>query len=101
MSVPVLIIVYPITITSGVLRFFARLFPTTPIGQQIPVAVVAIVSILSVIHTQGWINISIIDSLPLKNYSLEWFPIAVITTIIGYLVSLMLKNQQTIVYEKE
>ena len=83
------------------LILIARFVPTKPIAQQIPVAVVAIVSILSVIHTQGWINISIIDSLPLKDYSLEWFPIAVITTIIGYLVSLMLKNQQTIVYEKE
>ena len=101
MSVPVLSIVYPIAITSVLLILIARFVPTKPIAQQIPVAVVAIVSILSVIHTQGWINISIIDSLPLKDYSLEWFPIAVITTIIGYLVSLMLKNQQTIVYEKE
>jgi len=42
-----------------------------------------------------------IDSLPLKDYSLEWFPIAVVTTIIGYIVATMVKNQKPIVYEKE
>ena len=101
MSVPVLSIVYPIAITSVLLILLARFVPTKPIAQQIPVAIVSIVSILSVIHTQGWIKLSFIDSLPLKSYSLEWFPIAIVTTIIGYIVAAMVKKQKPIVYEKE
>lgn len=101
MSVPVLSIVYPIAITSVLLILLARFIPTKPIAQQIPVAVVSIISILSVIHTQGWIKLSFIGNLPLKDYSLEWFPIAVITTIIGYIVAPLFKKQKTIVYEKE
>lgn len=101
MSVPVLSIVYPVAITSVFLILLARFIPTKPIAQQIPVAVVSIISILSVIHTQGWFKLSLIDNLPLKDYSLEWFPIAVITTIIGYIVAPLFKKQKIIVYEKE
>lgn len=101
MSVPVLSIVYPIAITSVLLILIARFVPTKPIAQQIPVAVVTIVSILSVIHTQGWIKMSFIDSLPLKQYSLEWFPIAVVFTIVGYIVAVLVKHQSPIVYEKD
>ncbi|AQM41897.1 branched-chain amino acid transport system II carrier protein [Staphylococcus cohnii] len=101
MSVPVLSIVYPVAITSVLLILLARFIPTKPIAQQIPVAVVSIISILSVIHTQGWFKLSLIDNLPLKDYSLEWFPIAVITTIIGYIVAPLFKKQKIIVYEKE
>lgn len=101
MSVPVLSIVYPVAITSVLLILIARFVPTKPIAQQIPVAVVSIVSILSVVHTQGWIKLGLIDNLPLKDYSLEWFPIAVITTIIGYIVAPLFKKQENIVYEKE
>ncbi|MGI2268280.1 branched-chain amino acid-like transporter carrier protein BrnQ3 [Staphylococcus cohnii] len=101
MSVPVLSIVYPVAITSVLLILIARFVPTKPIAQQIPVAVVSIVSILSVVHTQGWIKLGLIDNLPLKDYSLEWFPIAVITTIIGYIVAPLFKKQETILYEKE
>ncbi|MDE1708787.1 branched-chain amino acid-like transporter carrier protein BrnQ3 [Staphylococcus cohnii] len=101
MSVPVLSIVYPVAITSVLLILIARFVPTKPIAQQIPVAVVSIVSILSVVHSQGWIKLGLIDNLPLKDYSLEWFPIAVFTTIIGYIVAPLFKKQKTIIYEKE
>ena len=40
------------------------------------------------------------DYLWLKDYSLEWFPIAVITTIIAYIIGAFIK-QQPIVYQKE
>ncbi|MDI9230111.1 branched-chain amino acid-like transporter carrier protein BrnQ3 [Staphylococcus caprae] len=100
MSVPVLSIVYPIAITVVLLILIARFVPTKPIAQQIPLVVIAIESILSLITTQGWIKISFIDHLPLKHYSLEWFPIAVVATIIGYIVSYFVK-QKTIAYQKE
>ncbi|WP_436881592.1 branched-chain amino acid-like transporter carrier protein BrnQ3 [Staphylococcus gallinarum] len=101
MSVPVLSIVYPVAITIILLILLARLIPTKPIAQQIPIAIVSIISVLSVIHTQGWLKLNFIDSLPLKQYSLEWFPIAVIFTIIGYIVAAFVKKQSPIVYEKE
>lgn len=101
MSVPVLSVVYPIAITSVLLILLARLFPTKPIAQRIPVAVVSIVAILSIIDSQGWIKMSFIQALPLKQYSLEWFPVAVVFTIIGYIVSIFVKNEKPIVYEKE
>ncbi|AVQ36230.1 branched-chain amino acid-like transporter carrier protein BrnQ3 [Staphylococcus kloosii] len=101
MSVPVLSVVYPIAITSVLLILLARLFPTKPIAQRIPVAVVTIVAILSIIDSQGWIKIGFIQALPLKQYSLEWFPVAVVFTIIGYIVAVFVKNEKQIVYEKE
>ena len=75
MSVPVLSIVYPIAITVVLLILVARFIPTKPIAQQIPLLIVAIESIFSLITTQGWFKISFIDHLPLKQHSLEWFPI--------------------------
>ncbi|WP_285489890.1 branched-chain amino acid-like transporter carrier protein BrnQ3 [Staphylococcus haemolyticus] len=100
MSVPVLSVIYPIAITVVLLILLARFIPTKPIAQQIPIAVISIVSILSVISTNGWVKMSFIDALPLKQYSLEWFPIAVIATIIGYIVAKFVK-QDYIIYQKE
>ncbi|WP_278925640.1 branched-chain amino acid-like transporter carrier protein BrnQ3 [Staphylococcus auricularis] len=101
LSVPVLSIVYPIAITVVLLILLARYIPTKPIAQRIPVIIVTIVSILSVAHTEGWITLNFIESLPFHEYSLEWFPISVIATIIGYIVSYFTSKQEVIVYEKE
>ncbi|WP_213563250.1 branched-chain amino acid-like transporter carrier protein BrnQ3 [Staphylococcus auricularis] len=101
LSVPVLSIVYPIAITVVLLILLARYIPTKPIAQRIPVIIVTIISILSVAHTEGWITLNFIESLPFHEYSLEWFPISVIATIIGYIVSYFTSKQEVIVYEKE
>lgn len=101
LSIPVLLIVYPIAITTVLLILIARLVPTRPITQQITVAVVTIESILSVISANGWAKIDFIKQLPLHEHSLEWFPIAVVTMIIGYIVGAFMKNSDIIVYEKE
>ncbi|WP_086427810.1 branched-chain amino acid-like transporter carrier protein BrnQ3 [Staphylococcus cornubiensis] len=101
LSIPVLLIVYPIAITTVLLILIARLVPTRPITQQITVAVVTIESILSVINANKWVKIDFINQLPLHEYSLEWFPIAVIAMIIGYVVGAFMKNADIIVYEKE
>ena len=98
MSVPVLSVIYPVAITVILLILIARFIPTKRIAQQIPL-IVAIESILSLITTQGWIRISFIDDLPLKEYSLEWFPIAVVATLVGYMISYFVK-QSNIVYQR-
>ena len=101
MSLPVLNIVYPIAITTVFLILIARFVPTKRITQQIPITFVAITSILSVINELGWIKLSFLEHLPLKAYALEWFPIAVVATLLGYVIGFFVKNQSPIVYEKE
>ncbi|OHP87031.1 branched-chain amino acid transport system II carrier protein [Staphylococcus sp. HMSC063D03] len=100
MSVPVLSIIYPVAITVVLLILLARFIPTKRIAQQIPIVVVSIISVLSVMSTSGWIKMPFIAHLPLKQYSLEWLPIAVIATVIGYIVSIFIK-QEHIIYQKE
>lgn len=100
MSVPVLSVIYPVAITVVLLILLARFVPTKPIAQQIPVIVVSILSILSVISTNGWYKMNFIEMLPLKQHSLEWLPVAIIATIIGYIVAYFVK-QSPIVYKKE
>ncbi|MCG3398585.1 branched-chain amino acid-like transporter carrier protein BrnQ3 [Staphylococcus massiliensis] len=101
MSVPVLSVVYPIAITTVLLILIARFVPMKPITQQITVLVVTIVSILSVIHSLGVKALDFMNHLPLKSYSLEWFPIMIIGLIIGYLIGIFFKKQSAIVYQKE
>ncbi|UXR70840.1 MULTISPECIES: branched-chain amino acid transport system II carrier protein [unclassified Staphylococcus] len=101
LSIPVLLIIYPVAITTVLLILIARFVPTRRITQQITVAVVALESILSVFNTNGWIKMPFIESLPFHEYSLEWFPIAVITLLIAYAIGAFVKSSNIIVYEKE
>lgn len=94
MSIPVLSIVYPVAITVVLLILIAKFIPTKRISQQIPVIIVFILSIFSVISKLGWLKINFIESLPLRAYSLEWFPVAIIATILGYLVGIFVKQDQ-------
>ncbi|WJD32857.1 branched-chain amino acid transport system II carrier protein [Staphylococcus aureus] len=100
MSIPVLSIVYPVAITVVLLILIAKFIPTKRISQQIPVIIVFILSIFSVISKLGWLKINFIESLPLRAYSLEWFPVAIIATILGYLVGIFVK-QDPIKYQQE
>ena len=99
MSVPVLSIIYPVAITMIILILLCFI-PTKPIAQQIPIIIVSLVSIVSTINTLGLIKLNVINHLPLKQYSLEWLPIAIISIIMGYIVSKFI-NQSYIVYQKE
>ncbi|ASE36052.1 branched-chain amino acid-like transporter carrier protein BrnQ3 [Staphylococcus pettenkoferi] len=101
MSVPVLSVVYPIAITVVILILLARFIPTKPIVQCFTILIVTVISILGVIDSQGWVKIPFMSNLPLKDYSLEWFPIAVVAVIIGYIISTFVKKQEPIHYEKE
>ena len=101
LSIPVLLIVYPVAITTVFLILIARFVPTRRITQQITVAVVTIESILSVINANKWAKIPFIEQLPFHEYTLEWFPIAVVTLIIGYIIGYFVKSSNIVVYEKE
>ncbi|WP_353436823.1 branched-chain amino acid-like transporter carrier protein BrnQ3 [Staphylococcus coagulans] len=101
MSIPVLLILYPIAITTVLLILIARFIPTRRITQQITVTVVTIESALSVMNTNGWLKLNFINQLPLHQHSLEWFPIAVVALIISYVIGAFVKRSNIIVYEKE
>ncbi len=97
----VLSIVYLVAMTTCVLLILiAKFIPTKRISQQIPVIIVFILSIFSVISKLGWLKINFIESLPLRAYSLEWFPVTIIATILGYLVGIFVK-QDPIKYQQE
>lgn len=82
-SVPVLLVLYPITMTV-ILLLLVNLFVNIPLlAQRISLGLVTVTSILSVA------GVEFINQLPLKNYSMEWLLPAVIGCIIGYLLSPM------------
>lgn len=84
-SVPVLLVLYPIAITIILLLFINQFTPLTLTGQRVSLLLVTVISILSVAE------LSFIRQLPLKQYSMEWVPFAVI----GYLAGSLLQRVTT------
>lgn len=79
-SVPVLLVLYPIAMTV-IFLMFINIFIRLPLmAQRLPLALVTIVSILSVA------GMEMMNSLPMKDISMEWIPFAIAGTVIGYLV---------------
>lgn len=78
-SVPVLLVLYPIAMTVIFLMFINIFIRLPLLAQRLPLALVTIVSILSV----G--GVEVINALPLKSISMEWIPFAIAGTVIGYL----------------
>lgn len=78
-SVPVLLVLYPISI-SMILLLLINIFIKLPnIAMQLPLALVTVVSILSVS------GLEIMNSLPLKSISMEWLPFTGAGLLLGYL----------------
>ncbi|MGV3243918.1 branched-chain amino acid-like transporter carrier protein BrnQ3 [Staphylococcus sp. 11262D007BW] len=101
LSVPVLSIIYPVAITSVLMILVTRFFPTRRIVQQVTVVVITIESILSVLNSNGWLQLNWLSKLPLHGYSLEWFPVAIIVFLVAFIISHITKFSNVIVYEKE
>ncbi|HGO5815267.1 TPA: branched-chain amino acid transport system II carrier protein [Mannheimia haemolytica] len=78
-SVPVLLVLYPIAMTVIFLLFINIFIKLPKLAQRLPLALVTVVSILSVAGVEA------INALPLKDISMEWIPFALAGTIIGYL----------------
>lgn len=87
-SVPVLSIIYPIAITSVILLFVTYFISSPRLSFQLPVALVIVISVLGVVHRNGWLEMSWIESLPFFASSFEWIPFMVIGYIAGYLIGL-------------
>lgn len=79
-SVPVLLVLYPISITIIFLLLINAFRPLPQMALRLPLILVTAVSILSVA------GVGFMDYLPFKAISMEWLPFAVIGFVLGYLV---------------
>ncbi|MDO4697589.1 MAG: branched-chain amino acid transport system II carrier protein [Pasteurellaceae bacterium] len=86
-SVPVLLVLYPISMTIIFLMLINIVLPLPLLAQRISLGLVTIVSILSVA------GVEFIANLPLKDLSMEWLPFAVVGCVIGYIVAKVTKVQ--------
>lgn len=85
-SVPVLSIIYPIAMTSVLLLILSYFIPSPRLSLQIPVGLVLIVSVIGVIHRNGWADLGFIESLPLFASQFEWLPLFIIGYLAGYII---------------
>lgn len=77
-SVPVLSILYPISITIIFILLLNIFIPVPLLAQRIAIICVTIISLLSLTNL-AWIN-----SLPLKPYFMQWLPFALIGLVLGW-----------------
>ena len=87
-SVPILSIIYPIAMTTVLLLILTYFVPSPRLALQIPVYLVTALSILSVLHRNGWLEFNFLESLPLFSYSFEWIPFMIVGYILGYLIGM-------------
>lgn len=87
-SIPILSIIYPIAMTTVLLLIVTYFVPSPRLALQIPVYLVTALSILSVVHRNGWLELNFLESLPLFSYSFEWIPFMIAGYILGYLIGL-------------
>ncbi|UAX42112.1 branched-chain amino acid transport system II carrier protein [Pasteurella canis] len=86
-SVPVLLVLYPISMTAMLLLLVNLVMPLPKLAKGLSIVLVAIISILSVMGSP------LIDSLPLKAYSMEWLPFAILGCVIGLIIAKVRANQ--------
>ena len=91
-SVPVLVILYPITITIVMIVIVNKFVPLSKPGMQLTMALVTAIAVTSVLASSFEIATltNLINSLPFANASLPWL----VPAIIGILLSLVLPNKQ-------
>ena len=91
-SVPVLVILYPITITIVMIVIVNKFVPLSKPGMQLTMGIVTAIAVTSVLAGSFEIATltNLINSLPFANASLPWL----VPAIIGILLSLVLPNKQ-------
>ncbi|HFR3654390.1 TPA: branched-chain amino acid transport system II carrier protein [Streptococcus suis] len=91
-SIPVLLILYPITICIVLITIVNKFVPLSTYGMQLTVGVVTALSLVEVLAGQfNWTAVSkIISALPLAGQSLAWL----LPALVGIVLSLFLPNKQ-------
>ncbi|QGM81413.1 branched-chain amino acid transport system II carrier protein [Otariodibacter oris] len=86
-SVPVLLVLYPISMTIMAL-LLVNLFIKLPLlALRFALGLVTVVSILSVA------GVEFVNGLPLKEYSMEWLPFAVVGLVVGFVIAKAMKTE--------
>lgn len=86
-SIPVLLVLYPIAMTV-ILMLLVNLVITLPLtAQRLSLLLVTVVAIASVV------GIGFTENLPLKAYSMEWLPFAIIGGIIGAIIHPIIRSK--------
>ncbi|PID51200.1 MAG: branched-chain amino acid ABC transporter substrate-binding protein [Pasteurellales bacterium] len=85
-SIPVLLILYPISMTAMLVLLLNLVMPLSKLARGVPIVLVSVVSILSVMGAD------LVANLPLKAYSMEWLPFAIVGVIVGFSVSKFAKE---------
>lgn len=91
-SVPVLLVLYPITICIVLITIVNKFVPLSTYGMQLTVGLVTALSLVEVLAGQfNWTAVSkIISALPLAGRSLTWL----LPALVGIVLSLFLPNKQ-------
>lgn len=86
-SIPVLLVLYPIAMTV-ILMLLVNLVIALPLtAQRVSLLLVTVVAIASVV------GIGFTENLPLKAYSMEWLPFAIIGGIIGAIIHPIIRSK--------
>ncbi|MGP6147330.1 branched-chain amino acid transport system II carrier protein [Jeotgalibaca sp. A122] len=91
-SVPVLGMIYPVAISTVILIAVSYFVPSSRISLQLPLIMVAIISVLSVAHQGGWLHLPILEKLPLYSIKFEWIPLLVIGYVLGQIIGFRKKK---------
>lgn len=92
-SVPVLSLVYPVAMSSVFLLLLSNFVPTPKIALQLPLVLVFISSLLGLFYRMNFVSASWISAQPLFESQLEWLPILIVGTIIGYIIGKAMKQE--------
>lgn len=77
-SVPVLLVLYPISMTALIVLLVNLILPLPKAAQALPILLVTLIAIGAVA------KLPLITSLPLATYSMEWLPFAALGILIGW-----------------
>lgn len=91
-SVPVLEILYPITITIVMIVMVNRFLPLSKPGMQLTITVVTLIAFASILGRQFKLTaiLNLVNALPFAQASLPWL----LPALVGILLSLLLPNKQ-------
>lgn len=87
-SVPVLLVLYPISMTVIFLLLVNLVVKLPLLAQRLSVGLVTVVSILSVLEVEA------LKHLPLKAFSMEWLPFAVAGAFVGFVIAKAVKTAE-------
>jgi len=91
-SIPVLVILYPITIVIVMIVIVNKFVPLSKPGMQLTMGLVTAIAVASVLGSSFEVTFlaNIVNALPFAKASLPWL----VPAIIGILLSLVLPNKQ-------